>query len=473
MKCGTRVVAKMAVAGLAVVLLVWIGSAGADVFNLGGTLNADGSWNGLASLETVPVDDPNNAAADTGYGSVSYAYNIGKYEVTAGQYCQFLNAVAATDPYGLYSEVMSLYVSWIGGCNIQRTGSSGSYSYSVAADYANRPVNFVSWGDAARFTNWLSNGQPTGAQDMTTTENGTYYLHGATTDAQLAAVSRNPNAKWAIATENEWCKAAYYDPAAHSYLAYPTGSGSVPGRDMADASGNNANYTGTRPIDSGKYFTTVAGQFRNSASPYGTFDQGGNVREWNESILSGISAYTDRFSALCAPTADSYFLSAAAVTARDGDLRFSFGTTSYDVDLSAYDGVGITLNQLVHAINSAPGVSVPIAFAWYDENYSAYRLELKSLSSGAFNDLDLLAGPTGLSISADMPFGYNGGSSVLAHGLRGGSFEADPGCMACTMQSDIMPTYEDADIGFRVVQVPEPACLALLASGCVGLLRKR
>ena len=35
----------------------------------------------------------------------------------------------------------------------QQTGSGGSYSYSAAADRANRPVNFVSWGDAARFTN--------------------------------------------------------------------------------------------------------------------------------------------------------------------------------------------------------------------------------------------------------------------------------------------------------------------------------
>jgi formylglycine-generating enzyme required for sulfatase activity len=59
---------------------------------------------------------------------------------------------------------------------------------------------------------------------------------------------------------------------------------------MADASGNNANYYTAPyawPIDSGKY-TTVAGEFQNSDSPYGTFDQGGNVWEWNEEI-SGVS----------------------------------------------------------------------------------------------------------------------------------------------------------------------------------------
>ena len=41
-----------------------------------------------------------------GFGAVGYMYNIGKYEVTAGQYCEFLNKVAATDTYGLYNDSM-------------------------------------------------------------------------------------------------------------------------------------------------------------------------------------------------------------------------------------------------------------------------------------------------------------------------------------------------------------------------------
>ena len=84
----------------------------ADVFNMGA---------GLTSLETVPVGDPGNAA-DTryetpGYGSVAYTYNIGKYEVTAGQYCEFLNKVAATDTYDLYSTYMDTAI-YYQGCNI-------------------------------------------------------------------------------------------------------------------------------------------------------------------------------------------------------------------------------------------------------------------------------------------------------------------------------------------------------------------
>jgi len=38
---------------------------------------------------------------------VAYNYHIGKYDVTVGQYTAFLNAVAATDKYGLYIPQMA------------------------------------------------------------------------------------------------------------------------------------------------------------------------------------------------------------------------------------------------------------------------------------------------------------------------------------------------------------------------------
>ena len=57
---------------------------------------------GQTSLLMVPVGDAGNAADTTGNGSVAYDYQIGEYDVTAAQYCQFLNATAATnDPYSL------------------------------------------------------------------------------------------------------------------------------------------------------------------------------------------------------------------------------------------------------------------------------------------------------------------------------------------------------------------------------------
>ena len=77
--------------------------AQANVFNMGGTRDpVTGVWTGQASLEFVTVGDSGNTAdqnydEEGSYGSVPYAYQMGKYDVTAAQYCQFLNAVAATD----------------------------------------------------------------------------------------------------------------------------------------------------------------------------------------------------------------------------------------------------------------------------------------------------------------------------------------------------------------------------------------
>jgi len=250
------------------------------------------NWNDPALWATV--GNPGNVAdtryASPGYGAVAYTYNMGKYEVTAGQYTAFLNAVAKTDAYALYNTYMDAAVNSYG-CNIKRSGSPGSYAYSVASDYANRPVNYISWGDAARFANWLTHGQPSGTQNLNTTEDGSYYLNGAISDAALLAVVRKSPAqggRYYIPTEDEWYKAAYYGGVTGNYWDYPTGTNAVPGRDMSDLTnpGNNVNYYGTTfPIDSGTHYTTVAGEFQLSDSAYGTFDQGGNLWEWNEAVI--------------------------------------------------------------------------------------------------------------------------------------------------------------------------------------------
>jgi formylglycine-generating enzyme required for sulfatase activity len=271
-----------------------------------GNVGNAGEWSGATA-------EPSGANVGTGpfpnriCGAVDYEYRIGKYEVTAGQYAEFLNKVARTDPYGLYNETMDVDSGLLSseyGCNIKRGGSDGSYTYSVATDWANRPVNFVGWADAARFANWLHNGQPTGAQSAGTTESGAYdmsgtqsyygpggvvpFEHMSTFMDSLFAIDREADWKWAIASEDEWYKAAYYDPAASDYNDYATGSDSTPGRDMTETAnpGNNANYYGNpHPLDS-PHYTTVAGEFELSAGPYGTFDQGGNIWEWNEAIMS-------------------------------------------------------------------------------------------------------------------------------------------------------------------------------------------
>lgn len=244
-------------------------------------------------IPTVPVGDPGNAGELSGKsvggdgpdricGAVDYAFAIGKYEITAGQYTEFLNAVAATDTYGLYYANM-LRPDY--GSGITQHGVSGSYTYSVSASCVDRPVNYVSFWDSMRFVNWLHNGQPTGSQNALTTEDGAYAINGYN-GYDGSTIQRKPGARWFIPTENEWYKAAYYKGGGTNagYWDYPTRSDTAPGRDLADASGNNANYRGNPwPIVPGHY-TTVVGEFQSSCSAYGTFDQGGNLSEWNETL---------------------------------------------------------------------------------------------------------------------------------------------------------------------------------------------
>jgi formylglycine-generating enzyme required for sulfatase activity len=248
------------------------------------------------TYQMVTVGDPGNAAdANTGsvYGSVNYSYQIGKYDVTIGQYAAFLNAVAATDTYSLYNPDMGTNGNILG---IQRGGSSGSYNYTVIGS-ANRPITYVSWFDAARFANWMTNGQGNGS-----TETGAYTLNGATSGSTVAA---NPGATFRLPTENEWYKAAYYSPnyvspydepnlggpggpGVPGYYAFATQSDSPPGNNIGSVT-NQANYAPGNvysvtqsSYNSNQNYLTDVGAFTNSASFYGTFDQSGNVYQWND-----------------------------------------------------------------------------------------------------------------------------------------------------------------------------------------------
>lgn len=237
-------------------------------------------------IEIVTVGNAGNAP-DQSFelrGEVRYEFQIGKFEITLAQYTAFLNAVAVSDPHGLYNESMATFPSVAG---IARNGNDESYVYSVIGT-GTRPVTFVSWFDAARFCNWLHHGRPTGAQTAATTERGAYTLDGATSDDQTPAgnrITRNPGAKYWIPSEDEWYKAAYHQPESEGgddddYWFYPTKSNDAPTAEPPPGGSNSANYS----VGDG---LTPVGAYAASASFYGTFDQGGNVSEWNETFDGG------------------------------------------------------------------------------------------------------------------------------------------------------------------------------------------
>ena len=236
------------------------------------------------TYEMVTVGDPGNAndTGGSGIGAVAYTYQIGKYDVTIGQYAAFLNAVAATDTYSLYNSSMGSDGNIKG---IQQNGASGSYTYSVIGS-GDRPISYVSWFDAARFANWMTNGQGSGS-----TETGAYTLGGATSGNAVAA---NPGAAFRLPTENEWYKAAYYSPnyggsGVAGYYAYATQSDTAPGNTIGSTAnqanwytGNGYSVTQSSSYSSSQNYLTDVGAFTNSGSFYGTFDQTGNVQQWND-----------------------------------------------------------------------------------------------------------------------------------------------------------------------------------------------
>lgn len=216
---------------------------------------------------------------------------------------EFLNGV---DPTGsnaleLFDSRMSSHT--LGGIVLSDSPANGSV-YETKPGRDNNPVDFVTWYDAVRFANWLHNGKGSGD-----TETGAYtLLGGAPTPSNGPSITRNAGAKWSLPTLDEWYKSAYHknDGDTSNYWEFPTStnaepfSAPPPGSDAPDPT-NTANYstddgvangyndgyavTGSSSFDSSINYLTNVGAYNLALSPYGTYDQGGNVWEWNETLI--------------------------------------------------------------------------------------------------------------------------------------------------------------------------------------------
>jgi len=235
------------------------------------------------TIDWVTVGDPGNTADTTTYGAVADAFQIMKYEFTNAQYTDFLNSVDAsgTNPNSIYNASMGSDAR--GGISFTSGNASGS-KYAIRSNMGDKPVNYVSWWDAARVSNWLMNG----ATGTSSTETGAYTLSGATSGTAPAA---NPGASYLLPTEDQWYKAAYYKGGSTNagYWDYATQSDADPtavtadgvGNGSAAGTGNFANYNSAASWNSQTGNVTTVGT-NGGASAYGAFDMSGNIYEWND-----------------------------------------------------------------------------------------------------------------------------------------------------------------------------------------------
>jgi formylglycine-generating enzyme len=253
----------------------FIAVALAVLFKSSGTL-ADHAW--------VRVDNPGNRADKSGFGAVNYVFEIMRYEVTSGEYADFLNAVASqSDPYGLWDRAMGEHVITDlgqGGIRqdipqcIQREFKEGRWYYSPVPEWANKPVIFVSFLNALRYANWMHNGAGHGD-----TEAGAYRLSDG------VGAKRLPGARVWVPSEDEWYKAAYFQLEQDGgppgcYWQYPMRTSDTPvtaekGLEQPNAASFSRKFSGIMPV----------GSLVNATSPCGAYDMGGNVWEWTEGIV--------------------------------------------------------------------------------------------------------------------------------------------------------------------------------------------
>lgn len=201
------------------------------------------------NIDFVTIGNAGNAgdtraeANPNGAGAVAYNYQIGKYEVTNGQWETFVSAAGA--PTGNPSTAYGESATWTG---------------------TDVPTNEVSWYEAAQFCNYLT----TGDKSL-----GAYQFSGNNTNpGDFTGIDRDSAVStygmvYVIPTEDEWYKAAYYTGSAYSTYAN--------GTDTAPVAGVDTNYDHAigQPWDFGD----------GTQEQNGTFNMMGNVYEWNETLI--------------------------------------------------------------------------------------------------------------------------------------------------------------------------------------------
>ena len=202
-----------------------------------------GNAGNAGDTRTQSFPNDKSFATPYGCGAVGYDYQIGKYEITNGQWDAFVTAAGAP------------------------TGYPGT-AYDDNARYTatNVPTNEVSWVEAAQFCNYLTSGDKSlGAYLFSENDGEIYAFLGIDRDSAVSTYGM----VYAIPTEDEWYKAAYYTGS--GYSTYANGTDAAP---IIDGGDTNYGNPSSRPWDIGT----------GTEEQNGTFDMMGNVWEWNETL---------------------------------------------------------------------------------------------------------------------------------------------------------------------------------------------
>jgi len=147
--------------------------------------------------------------------------------------------------------------------------------------YTNMPVLFTSWFSAARFTNWLQNGQQTNSSSM---ETGAYTLNNQTSGN---IPSRNSGATNFLPSRDEWYKAGFYDGNTVAYKAWPTNSNAQPTNTVTVSNLSLANVANYGSTATPTLSPIAVGSYINTTSPYGAYDMFGNATEYTDTAGTG------------------------------------------------------------------------------------------------------------------------------------------------------------------------------------------
>ena len=207
-----------------------------------------GSGSNSFEISFVQISQTNNAtdpASGNRYGAVPYEYRAGIYEITQNM--------------------------------ITKASNSGLANVTAGGWSNNQPAATISWYEAAAFVNFLNtNSGKTAAYNLTFSAGWSMTPQNPTNAWTLGGTNlyRNKNAYYFLPSENEWYKAAYYNPAGSNYFLYPTASSSAPSSVASGTNPNTAVFYASGPSAYPPAEVTIAG----GRSSYGTMGQGGNVR---------------------------------------------------------------------------------------------------------------------------------------------------------------------------------------------------